>query len=146
MEVAGLGRDGDHHVLIRNHDAQLAAGPVAAKRIVSAAPELKAVALLPIDADLGVGFLLVRHLLGRGLFDPCLRDQLFAIPFAFLQIKLTELGDVFRAKLEAIAAERIAFGAAVPSGFSIPSGSNNRGFRNSSVVWPVTLVTMAESV
>ena len=70
---------------------------------MGATPELKAVALLPIYPNFGVGFLFVWHLLARGLFDPLLRNQLLAVPLPFLQVKLPELGDVFRAELEAIA-------------------------------------------
>jgi len=40
-----------------------------------------------------VGFLVIRDLFTRCLFDP----------FSFLQVKLAELGDVLRAELNAIA-------------------------------------------
>src|ERR1035437_3036748 len=105
LEVAGIGRDGNHRILVAYHGAELATGTVTAKRIMGATPELKAISLLPINGDLGVGILVIRDLLARGLFDPFFRDQLLALPLSLLQIKLAELRDVFRAKLKAIAAE-----------------------------------------
>ena len=146
LEVAGLGGNGNHHVLIRNHDAQLPSRSVTAKRIVGAPPELKAIALSAIDSNLGMRFLLIRHLLACCLFHPCLCDQLLAIPLALLEVELTELGDVFRTKLQAVATEGITLRAAVPLRILNLKGSNNRGFRYSSVVCRVTLVMIAESV
>src|SRR5207247_7129366 len=105
LEVAGGGGDGDDRILVGNHDAELAVGAVTAEGVMSAAPELKAVALNPIDADFGVSFLVIGYLLAGGLFDPFFRDQSLSLPLSFLQVKLAQLGDVFRAELKAIAAE-----------------------------------------
>jgi hypothetical protein len=44
-----------------------------------------------------MSFLVIGNLLARGLLDPAFRDQLFPVPLALLQIKLSKLGDVFRA-------------------------------------------------
>ena len=74
LKVAGLGCYGDHRIVIRKNNAQLTACTIAPKGIVRAAPELEPVALLPIDADFRVGFLIVRHLFARRLFNPFLRD------------------------------------------------------------------------
>src|SRR5260221_2707133 len=59
LEVAGVGGDGDDGVLFGNDDAELTAGAVAAKGVMRAAPELEAIALLPVNADLDVGVLVV---------------------------------------------------------------------------------------
>src|SRR5262249_42732746 len=85
-----------------------------------AAPELKAVALLPIDADLRMRFLLVGDLLARRLVDPLLRDQLLTVPLTSLQVELAELGDILRAELEAETSERVALGAGSPLGLLNP--------------------------
>jgi len=81
-----------------------------------ATPELKTITLPPINADLGMGFLVIRDLLTRCLFDPFSRDQLSARPLSLLQVKLAELRDIFRAKLQPITAKLIAFGTACPLG------------------------------
>src|SRR4051812_18751510 len=109
-----VGSDRDYGILLGNHDAELAGAAVAAKGVVRAAPELEAVTLRPVDADLRVSFLIVWDLLARRLFDPFFWEQLPAIPLSLLKIELAELRDVFRAEIETIAAERVAFGAGVP--------------------------------
>ena len=67
-----------------------------------------------------MSFLVVWNLLARRPLHPVLRNQLFAVPFALLQIELAKLGDVFRAQLQPVAAERIAFRAAGPIGIFNP--------------------------
>ena len=54
LHVAGVGRDRDDHILVGDHDYELTTRAVAAERVMGTAPELEAVALTPIDADLGV--------------------------------------------------------------------------------------------
>ena len=55
LRRVGVGRDDDHRVLVGQHEQELTAGAVAAIGVVGAAPELKAVTLPPIRADVGVG-------------------------------------------------------------------------------------------
>ena len=79
-----------------------------------AAPELEAVALLPVRAPGAGGFAVVHLLRGCG-FDPLFGEQLRAVPFSFLKIELAKLGDVLGADEEAIPADAIALGGGVPA-------------------------------
>jgi hypothetical protein len=53
-----------------------------------------AVALGPVAAHFGVGFLVVGDLLAGGHLDPLFGNDLLAVPFALLEVELAELGDV----------------------------------------------------
>ena len=68
--------------LFGDHDDELTAGAVAAEGAMGTSPELKPIALPPIDADLGVGFFLVRHLLARRHARPIL-VEISCLPFHF---------------------------------------------------------------
>jgi hypothetical protein len=100
LHVVGLSGDGDDGVFFGDDDAELAVFAIAAKGVVAAAPELEAVALVPIFGRVAA----VGDLFGGGLLDPRSRNQLFAVPFAFLQIEQAEFGDVFSANFQTKAA------------------------------------------
>src|SRR5207244_5097254 len=93
-----------------HHDAELAVGAVAAVSAVPAAPELVAVTLVPVALRVAA----VGGLPGRRRLDPRGRDQLPAVPLAFLKVQLAEFGDVLGADAQAVAAERDALRAGAP--------------------------------
>ncbi len=68
---------------------------------MTAAPELVAVALLPVAVRVAA----IGHLPSGGSADPGCRDQLLPLPFPLLQVELAKLGDVFGANEQPIAAE-----------------------------------------
>src|SRR5258708_6649848 len=78
LKVVRIGGDCDNGVFVRNYDTKLAPSAVAAVGVVRAAPELKTVALRPINADLRMAFLVVWNLFARSLSNPVLRNQLLA--------------------------------------------------------------------
>ncbi|MNW57877.1 hypothetical protein D3C74_357090 [compost metagenome] len=67
---------------------------------MAASPELVSIALDPVDIDrlpFRVRNRPVIDLARAGLFDPFGSDQPLPVPFALVQKKLAELGDVFGA-------------------------------------------------
>src|SRR5205823_2412413 len=100
LHVVGVGGDGDDGILFGNDDAELAVGAVTAEGVVAAAPELEAVALVPIFGRVAA----IRNLSGSGLFDPRSWNELLASPLAFLQIEQAEFGNIFGADFQTKAA------------------------------------------
>src|SRR5262245_66184107 len=68
---------------------------------MAAAPELVAVALVPV----ALGVAAVRRLARRGRLDPGLGQELLALPLPLLKVNLTETGDVLGADAEPVSAE-----------------------------------------
>ena len=93
LHIADLGVDRDDRVLLRHDDHVLAERAIAAVGVVTAAPELIAVALQPVVLRIRA-----RGLGGRGLLDferrrfrdPRRGQKLAALPDALLQIELAE--------------------------------------------------------
>ena len=102
--------DRDDRVLLGHHDAELAERAVAAVDAVAAAPELVAVALLPVALRVAA----VRHLARRGRLDPRGGQQLPPLPLALLQVELAEARDVLGPHAQAEAAERHPLLVGVP--------------------------------
>src|SRR5204862_2359900 len=112
LHIFDTAGDRHHRVLLRHHQAILPERAVATKSIVTAAPELKTVALIPIALRIAA----VRGLLRRGHRHPFGREQLFAIPTALLQVKLAELRDVLRTHAQPVTAQRNALKVRIPDG------------------------------
>ena len=85
--------DRQDRILVGHDDAILAECAIAAIAVVSAAPELVTIALLPVRIVVQI-VAPIRDLFAGGRFDPAFGNQLLAVPQTFLQIELTELGDV----------------------------------------------------
>src|SRR5438270_8300647 len=100
LHVGHAAGDGEHGILFRHHDAELAEGAVAPERAVPAAPELVAVPLRPV-AGLARA---VGDLLARRLRHPALGHELAPFPLSLLEIELAEPRDVLRLDAEAPAA------------------------------------------
>ena len=96
----------------------LAERAVAAIGAVAAAPELVAVALVPVALRVAA----VGGLPGGGRFDPRGGHELLALPLAFLQIQLAEPRDVLGADAQAVAAGRDALRAGLPGRVLDPQG------------------------
>ena len=109
--VADAAGDRDDRVLFWQDNAELTKSPVAAEGPVPTPPELVAVALFPIALRVAA----VGHLPRRRGADPVGVDPLSALPLPALQVKLPELGDVFSAQAQAIAAEVDSLGISVPT-------------------------------
>ncbi len=110
LHVLHAARDGDDHVLRRQDEAILAERAIAAERPVPRAPELVAIALVPVAGRVGA----VRGLpAGRGV-HPGRREQLTALPLALLQIQQAQSCHRLGAQVEPIAAVRHALRARFP--------------------------------
>src|SRR5262249_35320820 len=109
--VTDAARDRNHGVLLWNHDAVLAEGAVAAKRVVAAAPELVAVALVPV-ASRGRP---VRGLSSSRFFDPSSGNKLLPVPSTLLQVQLSKSGDFLGPRHETIGTGGDALGAGHPA-------------------------------
>ena len=108
-------------VLLREGDHVLTVCPVKAEAAMLAAPDLIAVALLPVGAVAGGGVIN----LSRGcLPDPFLRKNAFSIENAVVQIKKAQLGDVFRTDVDSPAAAADPLRRAVPA-----DPGNAQGFK-----------------
>ena len=92
------------------HDAELPERPIAPIGAVAAAPELVAVALIPIALRVAA----VGGLPRGGRLDPRCGDELLPVPFPLLEVELAELGDVLGADAQAVAAGRDALRAGLP--------------------------------
>ena len=125
LHVLDAAGDGDHGVLLGQHDAVLPEGPVAAIGAVAAAPELVAVALVPV----AFGIAPVGGLPRGGRLHPGRGDKLLALPLALLQVELAEPGDVLGADAQAETAGRNALGAGLPGWVFDSQGPNSRGRR-----------------
>ena len=90
--------------------AVLAEGAVAAVEAVAAAPELIAVALVPVALRVAA----VRGLARGGRRHPLGGQELPALPRAALQVELAEAGDVLGRRVEPEAPERDSLWARVP--------------------------------
>src|SRR5581483_9071099 len=91
LHVAGFGVDGDDGVLFGQDDGELAEGAVAAEAVMAAAPELVAIALVPIAGLLEFFEIAARagtllDLEGGGLVDPGGGNDLAVVPTALAQI------------------------------------------------------------
>ena len=115
LHLAGLRGDGNDGVVLGDHEADLAVATITTEAVVLAAPELKAVALLPIGRFAAGRFGIV-HVLRGGFCDPFFGEQLLPVPFAALQVELAKLRDVLRADMQAVSTEAVALGAGVPHG------------------------------
>ena len=135
--------DGDHRVLLGQHDAVLAERPVAAVGPVPAPPELVAVALVPVALRVAA----VGRLPGGGRLDPRRGHELLALPLALLQVELAELGDVLGADAQPVAAGRDALRAGLP-GRVLDARAARTGAASGSRARsaPVAFWTMAESM
>src|ERR1022692_3500080 len=102
LQVSSAAGDGHHRILFGHDDAKLSEGSVPAITSMTAAPELITVTLLPVARRVAA----IGSLAGGGRLDPCGRDQLLTVPFAFLQVKLAQAGDVFGPDVQSRAAER----------------------------------------
>ncbi len=96
LHVAESSSNGDDSVLSRQDDAKLTEGAVTAVSAVATAPELEAIALLPIRISRGT----VIDLEGGSLLDPVARNKLLTAPHSFLEIELTKASDVSSGKAE----------------------------------------------
>ncbi len=110
LHVAHAAGDGDDGVLLGHHDAVLAEGPVAAVDAVAAAPELVAVALVPVARRVAA----VRDLARGGRRHPLGGQEALAAPLALLQVELAEAGDVLGRHRQAEPAEGNALRGRVP--------------------------------
>ena len=110
LHVAEAGGDGDDHILIGHHDAVLAERAIAAIRIVTAAPELVAVSLRPVD----VFIFRIVAVHARRFGHPFAGNDLLLIPDAALQIQLAEMGDVLGRDVQTPAAHVDAARVVVP--------------------------------
>src|SRR5690348_12735949 len=90
LHIAGTAGDGDDSVLARHNDTILTESTVTSVGAVPAAPELVAIALIPIAFWITA----VGCLDFGGRLDPTLGNDFFAIPFSFLKIELTEFGNI----------------------------------------------------
>ena len=115
LHLAGLCGDGDDSVVLRDHEADLTVAAVATEAVVLAAPELKAIALLPVRR-FATGRFGIVHVLRGGFCDPFFREQRLPVPVAALQVELTKFRDVLRADVQAISAEAVALRARIPHG------------------------------
>src|SRR5207237_5875079 len=97
LHIIDAAGDGDDRIMLGHNEAILAKRAIAAIGAVAAAPELIAVALIPIAFRVAA----VGSLSRCGRLNPRLRHELLALPLSFLQIKLAELRDVFGANAEA---------------------------------------------
>src|SRR5439155_11258258 len=95
---------GDRHdgILVRHDKAILPEGAVAAISIVTTAPELETVTLIPIALWIAA----IGRLLPGGHGDPFGWDQLLAVPTALLQVKLAELRNILCAHAQAVTGQR----------------------------------------
>src|SRR5208282_6026702 len=88
----------------------LSKGAVAAVGAMPAAPELVAVALVPVARWAAA----VGGLAGGRRLDPRLGDKLLVLPLALLQVKLAETGNIPGADAQAVTAGRDALRARFP--------------------------------
>ena len=94
--VVAVGVDRDDDILIGHDDAELRVHSVAAIDVVSASPELVAVALRPV----AIRIVAVRNVFRRRVFNPFFGQNLFPVPFSLLEIELSEFRDIFRLEEE----------------------------------------------
>src|SRR5947209_5600218 len=88
LHTGAFAGDRNNSVLFRQDNGELSESSVSAKSIVPAAPELVAVALVPIAfalqfLQLGAGLL---DFEAGGFLDPIGRNKLLSVPNTFLQI------------------------------------------------------------
>src|ERR1044072_3515769 len=126
--VRGMAGDNDDEIPTRYDDAELSVGSVAAICAVPAAPQLVAVAVVPIAADIQTIDCLLQRLClspndvpGRGRLpgparriDPLLRQELTTFPLPPLQIELAEFRHRFRREAQTPATHIDTSGAAFP--------------------------------
>src|SRR5438132_1610470 len=90
LQIPNTTGDGDVRIFVRQDEAELTKGAVAAIAIMLATPKLIAIALLPIDVGAGV----IARLFGGRRSYPFAGDQLLALPISLLQIELAEVGNI----------------------------------------------------
>ena len=126
--------DGYNRVQARHYDTELAKSTITPVHPMPAAPELVAISLRPILVRAAVC-----NMPGSRLLNPGSRQDLLALPGAFLQVKLSQAGDIFRADAQAAVTDVYPARAGFPRvGFWIPSGSNKHGCKYSRRVCPVS--------
>src|SRR5262249_42782094 len=110
LHILHAAGDRDHGVLFGEDEAILSERAVAAVGAMAAAPELVAVALVPVV----LGVAAVRSLPRRGRLAPGLGHELFPLPLPLLEVELAEPGDVLGADAEPVAAEADTLRADAP--------------------------------
>src|SRR5688572_11076363 len=93
LHVGGAAGDGEDHVVFGEDETELAEGAIGAKAGGFVAPELIAVAVIPIAVGAAAG----GRLAGAGGGGPRFGEKTVAVPVSFLEIEEAEFREVFGA-------------------------------------------------
>src|SRR5579884_590802 len=101
LHIVRSARHGKNCIVLRHDNAKLPKRTISAIDIMSAAPELEAIALIPIV----VGIVSIGYMLSGGLFYPRFRHDSLPVPYPTLQIELTKFREIHRSQSQSSPAQ-----------------------------------------